>query len=325
VNPLISVIMCTYNHSEYVQDAIESVVKQTYKDWELIIIDNGSTDDTQKILQKYNDNPKVRIVSYEKNDFITKRINEGVRLANGDFISILYSDDYYLPEIFEKQIKCFGSLSHEWGVVHSPSFSFNVFTGEQKIQSCIPVSGYILKDIFTRYHEGFINPITPLIRKECMERYPLYEDIFTEGEGLFHRIAMKYKFYYINEPLAVMRVHDRNMSFVSKRNAEMTIVVLDRLAKHPDFPKEYLPYLRALYSRILRIYGWREVRLGSNTGFARKMFSESIRLDWKQFFHPITLAGEIMCLFSCEIRNKINLRINSLFGKKKIIHLEDYK
>ena len=100
MNPLISVIMCTYNHSEYVQDAIESVVKQTYKDWELIIIDNGSTDDTQKILQKYNDNPKVRIVSYEKNDFITKRINEGVRLANGDFISILFSDDYYLPEIF---------------------------------------------------------------------------------------------------------------------------------------------------------------------------------------------------------------------------------
>ena len=324
MNPMISVIILSYNYIEYVEDAIESVVKQTYKDWELIIIDNGSTDGSQQKLQRYTGHPKIRLVFKERNGPITKLLNNAVRLAQGEYISLLYSDDYYLPEKLEKQVKCFESLSHEWGVVHSPSFSLNVFTGEQKILNCIPVSGDMLKSIFTRYHEGFINPITPLIRKECMERYPFYEDLFVEGEGLFHRIAMKYKFCYIDEPLAVMREHDRNMGFVSKINAENTIVVMDRLAKHTDFPKEYLPYWRVQYSRVLRMYGWREVRLGSDTKFARNMFSKSIRLDWKQIFHPRTLVGETMCFFPYEIRNKINLRVNNLCGKKKAIYLEDY-
>ena len=325
MNPLISVIIPSYNYIEYVEDAIESVIKQTYKDWELIIIDNGSTDGSQQKLQRYAGHPKIRLVFKERNGPITKLLNDAVRLAQGEYISFLYSDDYYLPEKLEKQVKCFESLSHEWGVVHSPSFSLNVFTGEQKILNCIPVSGYMLKSILTRYNEGFINPITPLIRKECMKRYPYYEDLFMEAEGQFHRIAMKYKFYYIDEPLAVMREHGRNRGLVSKLNAENTIVILDRLVKHPDFPKECLPYLRALYSRILGMYGWGEVRFGLDTKFARKMFTESIRLNWKQIFHPRTLAGEIMCFFPYEIRNKINLRINSLCGKKKVIYLKDYK
>ena len=83
MNPLVSVIILSYNYIEYVEDAIESVVKQTYKDWELIIIDNGSTDGSQQKLQRYTGHPKIRLVFKERNGAITKLMNDAVRLAQG--------------------------------------------------------------------------------------------------------------------------------------------------------------------------------------------------------------------------------------------------
>ena len=157
-----------------------------------------------------------------------------------------------------------------------------------------------------------------------MKRYPFYEDLFTEGEGQFMRIAMKYKFYYIDEPLAVMRTHDWNMRFVSKRNAEVAKVQMDKLAKHPDFPKEYILDFQALYSQMFRECGWREVRLGSNTEFARKMFSESIKYDWKQIFRISILIGWPLSFFPKKLRNYVNWLMNLILKQEKTPYLEDY-
>ncbi len=324
MTPLVSVLIGSFNQSEYIMDAIESIFNQTYTNWEMIIIDNGSTDGSHKLLQKYITNPKVRLLLYEKNESLSKRSNEGVRLANGEFISLLPGDDYFFPETLEKQVKCFESLSHEWGVVHSPSFSLNVFTGEQKIQNCNPVSGYILKSLLTRFHECFIDPITPLIRKECFERYPRYEDIFVEGESHFFRIAMKYKFYYIDEPLAVMREHNKNQRYFTKENTKMFQISIDRLMENPEFPKEYLKYARALKARIIRNRGWQDMRLGSDIRYARKMFLLAILTDWKQLFHPRTIVGGALSFSPIDIRNYVNKLMNRKLKQGKVPYFEGH-
>lgn len=93
----ISVVIPSYNHASFIVEAIESIVRQTFSNWELILIDDGSTDNTRSILdQRYRDNKKIRLV-YQENHGAHHALNLGVRLARGRYISILNSDDVYHP------------------------------------------------------------------------------------------------------------------------------------------------------------------------------------------------------------------------------------
>jgi len=314
VNSLVSVILISYNHAEYVTTAVESVFNQTYKNWELIIMENGSTDGSQKLLQKYENNPKVRIVYEEKNIYPTNIQNKSIKHANGDFISFLASDDYYLPEKLERQMKCFEGLSFEWGIVYSPAIGLNVFTGEQRAMRCITVSGYILKDIFTLPHSGLINCYTPLIRKECLERYTCYDDLWTEGEGLFLKIAMKYKFYFLDGPVLVMREHARNERYAGRRNCEINQTVFTRLMELPEFPKEYIKYVRARLALNLVMYGWQELRLGTDAIWARQRFYIAVSTYWKQLFNPRTIIGVSLSFLPEKLRVCLNNSMHKVRG-----------
>lgn len=316
MDSLVSVILISYNHAEYVTTAIESVFKQTYKDWELIIMENGSTDGSQELLQKYENNPKVRVVYGEKNIWPTHIQNQSVKYANGDFISFLASDDYYLPEKLEIQIKCFEELSCEWGVVYSPYISLNDLTGVQNTEKCISASGYILKELFTLPHSGFIGCYTPLIRKECLEKYTCYEDLWTEGEGLFLKIAMKYKFYYLNEPVLVMRAHARNEGFAGRRNCEINQILFTRLMELPEFPKEYVKYVRARLALILVMYGWQELRLGTDAIWARQKFYIAVSTYWKQLLKPRTIIGMSLTFLPEKLRVCLNNCMNNVLRRR---------
>jgi len=94
--PNISVIMPAYNHDSYIGEAIESVINQTYDDFEFIIIDDGSTDKTKEVVQRYN-NPRIKFLEQE-NKGAHAALNRGVSIAQGNYISILNSDDYYDKE-----------------------------------------------------------------------------------------------------------------------------------------------------------------------------------------------------------------------------------
>ena len=324
MNPSVTVIILSYNQSDFVLDAVESVVNQTTDDWELVIIDNGSTDGSQEILNKYKFNPKIRLVYHSENRKITLNSNQGVSLANGKYISFLYADDYYLLDKFEKEIACFDALSSDYGVIHSPAYDFNVMTGEKKLMPCIPVTGDILEALFVRYNEGFINPISPLVRKECFEKYPFYEEIFTEGEGIFFRIAMKYKFHYMSEPTAVMRDHGNNMRFAKKRNAVMFDYMMSRLSENKDFPIQCLPYLKSLHARILSSYGWQDIRLGTDTEWARTMFKKSVHTDWRQILKARTIVGWWLSLLPIKFRVLINKTVDGVLKRKSIVYMDEY-
>ena len=91
--PIVSVIMPAYNHEKFVGEAIESVLKQSFEDFEFIIINDGSTDNTEKVIKSYDD-PRIRYYSQENID-APKTINRGISLAEGEYISIINSDDIY--------------------------------------------------------------------------------------------------------------------------------------------------------------------------------------------------------------------------------------
>lgn len=324
MNPSATVIILSYNQSDFILDAIESVVNQTSDDWELIVIDNGSTDNTQKLIDKYKTNPKIRLVYHPVNRNITLNCNQGVSLAKGEYISFLYADDYYLPEKLEKQLDDFSKLSEEYGVVHGPSYGVNIITNQKKMHKCINYSGNILKALLTRYHEGYINPVTPLIRKKCLEEYPFYDDLFTEGESIFFKLALSYKFHYMDEPFAVMREHDRNMRHAKKQNAKIFITTMDRLTEYPEFPSEYLSLLNILKAEILLIFGWEEIRFGIDSKWARKLFKNSIKANWKATFNPRVFIGYGLSLLPVKIRVQLNDLVDGTLRRKSVVYMDEY-
>lgn len=309
--PRVSVILNCFNQAAYVRDAVESVLHQTYRDLELVGVDNGSTDETPAILGSYAADQRVRLVLHQENAAITRRFNEAVSLASGEFISFLYSDDYYLPEKLARQVDAFDRLSPSYGVVYGPAQGYNVVTARRWRYGSIAVSGEILKDMLLRYESGQIDMVSPLTRKKCFERYPFDEDIFAEGEAIFFKIAMRYRFHYIDKPLVVLRDHLSNAGKATRRNADMAMKSLERLENHPDFPAEYQSFLRTYRATLFRNYGWQMTRTGDDMPWARRCFARAFREDWPAAVHFRTFAGLALSILPAAFRARLNTVANT--------------
>ena len=106
MNDLVSIIMPSYNTSEYISESIESVVKQTYSNWELIIVDDCSTDNTDAVVGEYLDDSRIRYLKNEKNSGAAFSRNRALREAKGRWIAFLDSDDIWSENKLEKCL-CF--------------------------------------------------------------------------------------------------------------------------------------------------------------------------------------------------------------------------
>lgn len=104
MNPKISVVMPVYNGERYLKEAMESVLNQTFKDFEFIIINDGSTDSTEKIIQGFSD-PRIVYLDNGGNLGLSRSFNRGIQVARGEYIARMDADDISLPDRFEKQIK----------------------------------------------------------------------------------------------------------------------------------------------------------------------------------------------------------------------------
>lgn len=107
---LVSVIMPAYNAEAFIAEAIRSVIQQTYQNWELLVIDDASTDSTLKIIQKYSEKDKrIKIFKNSDNQGTHKARNKGIKAAEGDFIAFLDADDQWKPEKLLKQLEILSS------------------------------------------------------------------------------------------------------------------------------------------------------------------------------------------------------------------------
>ncbi|HAL46187.1 MAG TPA: hypothetical protein DCP37_00365 [Dehalococcoidia bacterium] len=325
VAPKVSVILCGYNQVAYLNDAVASVLSQTYRNIELIVVDNGSTDGSQAVARAHQDEPRVRLLLHERNDAITKRLNEAIALSSGEYVSVLYADDFYLPHKLERQVQEFSNLSPEFGVVYSPGYRIDAVSGRRWVEKSLKVSGFILKEMFVRQAEGFINPISPLIRRECLIDYPFHEDLFIEGESIFWRIAMKYQFRYLDEPLSVMREHAGNRGKAIKLNAQMVLTLFEKLSREPEFPPELLTDLDRFCGNCMGAFGWLGIRVAADPRWARTCLMSAIRRQPKQLTRPRTLVGLALSTLPPRAVRTFNRVLNAVGDRKETIAFrEDY-
>ena len=164
--PTVSVIIPTYNRAHLVGRAIQSVLEQTYKDFELIVIDDGSNDNTEYIIKEFQKKDKrIKYIAYKKNKGGSAARNAGIKSSKGEYIAFLDSDDEWLSEKLEKQIRLFSSMPAKVGVIYCGRYDFDDDTGIERLRSCL-FEGDVRIELF----RGWCPSTTLLmIRRQCFD------------------------------------------------------------------------------------------------------------------------------------------------------------
>jgi glycosyltransferase involved in cell wall biosynthesis len=315
--PRISVLLNCYNQADYVRDAVESVLAQTFVDFELIATDNGSTDDTPKILSQYANHPKVRLNLCSDNQTVSRRFNQAIALARGEFVTFLYSDDWYFPYKLEHQVSLFDQLPPEYGLVYAPLHVYNQITGKEWDLSAPVITNDSLAGLLTTRDIGTIDMISPMIRRECFVRHPFLDDVFAEGEGIFLRVALTHRIHFDPKPVSVMRDTGENRGKAIRKNIEMHWKTLETLEADPAFdPKKYGPLLRQYQNLLLTNSAWCNLRMNGPAGWSYRQFFRSICIKPTCLTRKRFLAGLILGLAPLPLRRLINRQLDHIMGVK---------
>ena len=204
--PTVSVIIPTFNRSKLVVNAIRSVLCQTYRDYEIIVVDDGSTDDTAEALTPYMD--RIQYV-YQANLGASAAQNRGIQLARGKWISILGSDDLWLPTKLEAQLKVVAILGKDFGACLT---NCDFFGTTHVMPSAFEQAGLHVELPFGPLEEPFKVMLSPypamyvqsLLVLRSLVEYPNGFDeriVVAEDTDLLFRLAFHTKFCFVNERL----------------------------------------------------------------------------------------------------------------------------
>lgn len=207
----VSVIIPTYNRSDYVFDAIQSVVYQKYEPIEILVIDDGSTDDTKEKLAPFIEKGAIRYI-YQENQGRSEARNQGISLATGDYLAFLDSDDLFEPDKLAKQVEFF-TQHPEVGLVHGGYVKFDALNNDLGYRDPSWFSGWIYPKMLLVWYTLLATP-TVMVPKRVLEEIGGFDKslFIAEDLDLWRRIARKYPFGYINQSLARIRMHAGNTS-----------------------------------------------------------------------------------------------------------------
>ncbi len=195
----VSVVIPTYNRVSTVVRAIESVLTQTYQDLEIIVVDDGSTDNTHEVIRRLHD-PRLRYIRHDGNRGGSAARNTGIEASTGEYIAFLDSDDEWLPQKLEKQVYLLQRSDSSVGAVYSGFVVINEH-GERTNISIPKYRGAILKDLFSVNSVGTVS--TVMIRRECVSQVGAFDSAMVSCQDwdMWIRLAKHYKFDFVPEVL----------------------------------------------------------------------------------------------------------------------------
>lgn len=228
----LTVLMAVYNGERFLREAIESILCQTFCDYEFLIIDDGSRDGTKDIISSYQDK-RIRFVQNEKNLGQMETLNLGIKLSKGQYIARLDQDDRSLPERFEKEVGIMDRLN-DIGLVYSNSFIVDE-NGKRKSKTSFdyarPYRSFVFDKLLRR---NFIPGNTVMIRKSIFEDVGLFSPAYQQSAeyDLLLRLTQRYKVDFIDEPLAEYRVHRGNSSLDAEKTIGEVVEILTYIGRH---------------------------------------------------------------------------------------------
>jgi len=230
-NSRVSIIIPAYNAADYLKEAVDSVLAQTYKNIEIIVVDDGSTDDTRSALESYVASGKIKYI-YQKNKGLAGARNTGIKNASGKYVAFLDADDLFLPDKVAEQARALEE-NPGYGVCYSDLLHFSEDGKVYHHRYNYP-SGDIFEQLL---HRQFVNPLTVVARRELFTKYGFFDESLRRSEDwdLWLRLARAgVKFYFLDERLARYRVR--------------SVGNLSSLASEPEMKEKNLE----LFSRLGR-------------------------------------------------------------------------
>ncbi|TKB23960.1 glycosyltransferase [Desulfopila sp. IMCC35006] len=291
--PEVSVVITCFNYGRYLEGCLCSVLAQTYEDYEIIVVDDGSTDNTPQIMTRFAD---VRNLVYirQDNSGQANSKNKGIKNARGRYVAFLDADDLWEKDKLAKQVRLFENKAV--GVVysrarvidkngHSVTFNFS-------LQYLTPRSGMVSRWLL---FDNFIPFSSSIVRKECIERLGAFDETLSMGIDwdLWLRISTQYEFDFVDESLFAYRIgHSDQMS----KNAEERRKCSDRIME--NFIMNYPDVITD--ANIRKVYSYTYCNRGSyNRKFDKKK-------SYRYFFRAILKDPFNIGAYKGIVKNIIN-------------------
>ena len=287
----VSVVIATFNNAQYIKQAIDSALNQTYPVHEIIIINDGSTDNTKEVLLEYGD--RIIYLETDRKGPAYAR-NAGIKASTGDLVAFLDSDDYWILDKNERQVDIFNN-DNEVGLVFGKLINFdNKNPDNRQIVPDKIYSGFVFDKLLV---EGFIGLPSVMIKKDLINTIGMFnENLLTAEDTHFYlRASKKYKFHAIEQPLVYRRLHGGNISdrFDIKVG---TIDCLDDIAnQYPENNRKiYLPMKLAYENRGKRLladaFNYGQYRACNY--YSRELIKRNVLPGYALFMYMLTLLPE---------------------------------
>ncbi len=210
MKPRVSVVIPTYNRDALLKRAIESVLNQTFDDFEVIVVDGAGSGSTEELVGSYGDG-RLRYVRQSGRGIANAR-NLGVKKARGEFIAFLDDDDAWRPRKLELQLELFRELGEKYGLVYTAFTYYYLERGKILGAKRPAAEGYVYPQLLK---DNITGTSTILVRRECFKRAGLFREDFVTCEDwdMWLRIARECLFGAISEPLVDYSIHSGQFSF----------------------------------------------------------------------------------------------------------------
>jgi glycosyltransferase involved in cell wall biosynthesis len=240
----VSIVVPAFNAERFVAETIESVCAQTHRNWELIVVDDGSTDDTASVVQRMDD-ARVRLVKIPHSGLPAIARNRGIAESRAPNVAFLDADDVWRPAKLERQLEMLGARPRV-GLIHCAA--------EVLDDPTAPVAkptGHGKPLLIRLLETNFIYNSSVLVRRSVLDEHGVFDTDpglrGTEDYELWLRLAVAVEFAYVPEPLLLYRIHAAGLSADGPRLQAAGLVALDKArARHPELIDDHPAFLRAM-------------------------------------------------------------------------------
>lgn len=293
-DPLVSVVIPMYNGERFIAEAIDSVMQQTYQSFEIVVVDDGSQDDSKAVVSRYLADGRVKLVEHAANKGIPAARNTGIRASSGEFIAFLDQDDLWMAEKLELQVRAFQTGPDDLGLVFGNLLveqegELRQWGGATRVPDDLAhlTSSEVLKQLFLR---NFVPMVTVVVSRGAAFEVGLLDESLSGGADDYDfclRVAARKRIAFVSSHLAIRRQHGLNFSDETRfmRDNESITKKLITVA----------PFLMRLRNRRRSLMYYHLGRHLQEKGF----FTEAIEALWKAITlwpgHRRALAALALC------------------------------
>lgn len=295
--PLVSVVVISYNHGKYITEILNSLKAQSYTNWELIVADDASSDQSVTIFKDWlrENNIVAKEIFHQKNTGLATVLNEAVALCEGKYLKLIAADDFMHPECLQKSVNCLEEKGEEYAMVFTDTFCIDENSNALPDFADYDALGLVSAQDFRKelIKGNRIAALTVLVRKDVILETGEYDSKFiVEDYYRWLKINDRYLIAYLPEKLSYYRWHDSNISKTKADRIEIETAMIQMIFDHTGVMKYRINDI--MYNRYLK---------------GKKIPAELLRLYQKYPFHVKRL---VYCI-RYHLPPSLYLRMSKLF------------